>query len=112
MKGFKALAAKLRLEFVPEPPQAVPYDCLKDVHERRFGGSDIERSVRLRSEIASICKISPTEMHEDDRLDELCPPWHFWRFVEPSQRLENLEAFILAESRKLARPKRPLDTAA
>jgi hypothetical protein len=72
---------------------------LRDIHQRRFAGSDAERFTRLWCEVAAICNVSPLEMHEDKRVVDLCPPWRLLGLTEPSPRLENLEALIMEESK-------------
>lgn len=75
------------------------YAELRHIHERRFQGTDSERFVRLWCEIAHLCRVSPLELHEGDRIDVLCPPGRFLGLVLPHEALEEVTALIIAESR-------------
>lgn len=110
MKGLKEIVGKLRLVFCPSPTVLVPYEQLKEIHERRFAGTDSGRFVRIWCELADICKVSPTELHEDNQLEELCPPFRCWKLVDESAQQEALWEFVWLESRHLPPPKSPLNT--
>jgi hypothetical protein len=101
---LKRLWAAVRSPFVSRPVDVRSYDELKHIHERRFVGSDAERFRRLWCEIASLCEVSPLEMHENDRLGDRCPQSRWLRLVHPGARQENLEALVLMESRHLPPP--------
>lgn len=78
-------------------PVPVDAELLDAVHARRFSGSDKARLGRLWAEIAHVFDIAPAELHEDDRIDERCPPPR-WGICF-NERIENLSAMIHQESR-------------
>jgi hypothetical protein len=75
------------------------YAELKHIHRRRFHGTDPERFARLWCAVAHRCRVSPLEMNETSRVDELCPPRRFLGLVVPDQALEEVTALVIAESR-------------
>ncbi len=89
----------LTWSFRPSAIEVLSYAELRNIHERRFQGTDPERFVRLWCEIAGLCGVSPMEMHENDRPEELCPPHRVLGLVEPNAALEEISALIMAESR-------------
>ena len=107
---LRRLWATVWSPFKSRPVDVRAYDELRHIHERRFAGSDAERFVRLWCEIASLCDVSPLDMHENERLGELCPQSRWLGFVHPSARQENLEALVLMESRHLPPPTVPPTT--
>ncbi len=68
---------------------------------RRFSATDRETFVRIWSEIASICGVDPSALHENDSLKTLC---EVGRWPVFSGKMQALEALVLAESKELPPP--------
>lgn len=83
-------------------------EYLNAVHGRRFPGTDKERFDLLWCEVAEVCRVTPGELHEDDKIADRCPPSN--SLFSSDTRLDDLEYTIITESRHVAPPKRRPET--
>jgi hypothetical protein len=75
---------------------AMAFEVLSPVYERRFPGTDPERFVRLWCSLARMCGVSPTELHEDQLFRDLSPLDSRWSNL--NTRMDDIEEFADAES--------------
>lgn len=81
---------------------------LDAVYRRRFPGTNKVRFELLWCEIAEVCRVTPGELHEDDKIADRCPPSN--DLFSSDNRLDDLEYIILTESRNAAPPKQRPET--
>ena len=81
---------------------------LDAVHSRRFPAADKVRFELLWCEIAEVCRVTPAELHEDDKIADRCPPSK--SILSSDTRLEDLEYIVVTESRNMAPPKQSPET--
>jgi hypothetical protein len=108
LERIRARSLRQRLECM-EPVFAAHADFLDRVYARSCNGTDKTRFMLLWCEMAEVCHVPPTSLHEDDQIADRFPGPTGWR-TELNNPLEDLVYLVTMESRQLPLPASPPKT--
>lgn len=102
MSFFQEVARRWRGRSARSERRVAEWRELEPIWRRRFRGTDQQAFLRIWCEVASICGVDPSELHEEDSLAKLCGAGRTPVF---SGKMQALEALTLIESKDLPAPK-------